>query len=295
MSRNTTTTTVAPVTTDADDTTATAVTTDADTATDTPDTDADRAITTADAYAATDPSDPVADYVAGVVTRPAAVAYANRRMADAVTAGTNAAVAGDMTAVAAAMTDAGRWSGVVTALGSATRRPVRTGPDADAYAVGIVARMVALRDAARALGTGAVIPSDVPTDMADAVRAAVVRIMGDRSGRVTDDTTAAHAIAYAGRPVVSNGGTPLDPHLASLWAVTATDAVVTFAAAARHRSDAWPTGIPNGSGRIGARFVGTGGTPLPARRWPTGWAYAETTDGRRGMRRLAPGVTATDA
>lgn len=255
------------------------------------------AITTADAYAATDPARDavVTHYTDGVVTKPAARAYATARMADAVAAGTAAMGTGDTDAALAAMGDASAWSAVVTELDAATRRTTRPGPSVADYVAATVSRAVAMRDAARRLATGDYVPADVPDADRDAYRDALRAAWADRAGVTPTDADTLHVRGYATRNAVSRAGSPLDPHLAHLWAATPVDAVITYATAARHRSDVNPNGIPNGSGRVGARFVSPTGDALPAHRWPTGWTYARTADGKHGMRRMSADYVRPDA
>jgi hypothetical protein len=210
----------------------------------------------------------VADhYRNSVVSKDAATAYANAELRAAVTRGTEAMGKGDTDAALAAMSDSQVWANVVAEVSTATRKPKAKEVSVTDVASAIALRVVAMRNATYALARGHILPAEIEADKAEAYRVALQGALRTAVRAIDADTeAAAQARAYAGRKAIGGQSTDLNPHFRQIADRTPIGTVLTFSQLAKANTTVWPGGIPNGSGRIGARFI----NPKNGKAWPTG-------------------------
>lgn len=216
-------------------------------------------------------------YVAGNITKRDAAKFADAAIASAIESMN--------------IDDAMAANVVKKALDAATRTPAKKVAviDPDVYVSAIVRRVWAMRAYAEELASGRVMPSDVPDD--DTVRVAIREALNAHMYGYHDDDADSldSARDYVSARVVSGGN--MVRHIESVRDGSATKPdgtplviaigdVVTMNTIATARTAEYPNG-PSG-GHVASRFVGK-----PEGHIVAGFTYADTVDGKRGVRRVS--------
>lgn len=189
---------------------------------------------------------------------------------------------------------ASQVSAVIEQLNAAApTKPAKAGPDADAYASAILARLDGMRLAAMAILDGTNLPGDVPAEMRDEILAKVKVAWSDPERSITP---ADHAEVKVYRTNVQRNvltrNSPVD-HLNAMIAGSARLAsgaqftlvpgqVYGIRELALIRSDIYPAGDCS-EGALRNYFNGTAKAGVP-----TGWEASVTPKGSLGARWMGP-------